>query len=255
MGSFVYAPCIGFAKLSVLALYWSAFPGARYLRQAITVTASFVAAWAFACCLVGMMACLPIHAAWDVALQSAGRARCIDYNKYYYGLQIPNILSDVIILALPWKAVYDMSKSQGLAMRQTIALFGIFSLGIVTVVFDIIRLVVLLQTPTTLDFSWNQVPASIWTDIEPSVAILVACMPVMRPLLNLPTFMRRRRAIIATTAGNSYDGYGQNDNGNAGGHRPVETNEGIMLADMSPFHNATAESKAPEATSTPFANH
>lgn len=189
VGSFVYAPCIGFAKLSVLSIFWTAFP-ARYLRRVVVVTAAFVTAWAIACCLVGLLACIPIHAVWDIELQASGQARCIHLVKYYYGLQIPNILSDVFILILPWSAVRDLSR--GLPLRQRVALFGIFSLGIVTVIFDIIRLVVLVQTPTTPDFSWNQVPASIWTDIEPSIAILVACLPVMRPLLNLPTFLKRR---------------------------------------------------------------
>lgn len=143
-GSFVYAPVIGFTKLSVLAIYWSAFPTARYLKRAVVATGALVVGWAFACCLVGLMACLPIRASWTPELQPS--ARCINMNGYYYGLQIPNIITDVMILILPWKAVYDLSKSQGLQVRQTVALFGIFSLGIVTIVFDIVRLVVLIRT-------------------------------------------------------------------------------------------------------------
>ena len=38
----------------------------------------------------------------------------------------------------------------------------------------------------------NQVDGSVWTNIEPSIAILVACLPIMRPLLSPIKFWRLR---------------------------------------------------------------
>ena len=38
----------------------------------------------------------------------------------------------------------------------------------------------------------NLVAASMWTNLEPSIAVFVACLPVMRPLLHPREFWARR---------------------------------------------------------------
>ena len=162
----------------------SAFP-ARYMKVCVWIIGAIVTAWAIACCLVGLLACIPINAVWDLSVKGS----CINTYSYYFGLQIPNIVTDFAILALPWKAIFDMR----LDRSSTIALSSVVMLGLLTCIFDIIRLVVLVQTPQTLDFSWNQVPASVWTDLEPSVAMLAACLPMWRPLLHFNHFWRERQ--------------------------------------------------------------
>ena len=59
--------------------------------------------------------------------------------------------------------------------------------------FATITINILLRIPDTPDIPWNQVSASIWTDLEPSVAMLAACMPIMRPLLHPRDFIPHAR--------------------------------------------------------------
>ena len=69
----------------------------------------------------GIFICTPIQTFWSLG----GPRTCIDILKYYLGVAVPNVLTDVILLLLPvpwiWKLV--MSRS------QKIALTGIFLLG------------------------------------------------------------------------------------------------------------------------------
>ena len=81
-------------------------------------------------------------------------------------------------------------------------------LGKSTCAFDIIRLVVFVRMPQVLDQTWVNLPPSMWLDLEVSVALLCACLPVMRPLLAPKKFWRNNRGSNRMTSGgsNSPDG-------------------------------------------------
>ena len=122
MGSFLYAPTIAFTKLSILSLFWVAFP-LRYMRISAIAIGSVIAAWCISCVIVGLVPCLPIHKAWHPELPGT----CINYYHYYYGLQIPNIVTDFAIFFLPFKAVWELQ----LPTKQKFLMSGIFCIGIV----------------------------------------------------------------------------------------------------------------------------
>lgn len=65
--------------------------------------------------------CMPIHAFWDKEVPGT----CIDSLRYFLGVAIPNVVTDILFLLFPipwiWKLVLPMS--------QKIALSGIFLLG------------------------------------------------------------------------------------------------------------------------------
>lgn len=201
IGPLFYAGAIGFIKLSILALYWSAFPR-KYMRISVSIMSAIVIAWTIAVILVAILSCIPIRASWTPALQPT--ATCINNPQFYYGSQIPNIITDFAILFLPLKAVYDLK----MPMKQTLQLSAVLCLALVTCAFDIVRMVVLVQLPAGGNFTskWvishvaiktnrhlgDQVGLSIWTDVEPSVALLVACMPIMRPLFRPAHFLKLR---------------------------------------------------------------
>ncbi len=51
------------------------------------------------------------------------------------------------------------------------------------IVFDIVRLVVMVElSQSGSDITWNQVSTSIWTCVEPAVAISTACLSHLRPI-------------------------------------------------------------------------
>ncbi len=64
-----------------------------------------------------------------------------------------------------------------------IAVTLIFGLGIFDIGVGIGRLVTVLQVQEA-DFTWTEVPALEWLAIEPSIAIIVACLCVCKPLLD-----------------------------------------------------------------------
>lgn len=63
-----------------------------------------------------------------------------------------------------------------------VALTCIFGLGIFDIGVGVGRVITILQVDEN-DFTWSEVPALEWLAVEPSIAIVVSCMCVCRPLL------------------------------------------------------------------------
>ncbi|KAL9082821.1 MAG: hypothetical protein Q9159_006152 [Coniocarpon cinnabarinum] len=194
-GSFVYAPTIMFIKLSILSLYYVAFPS-RFMKLSVWILAGITTAWGIALCLTGLLACVPIARSWEPQRTDG---HCINLLQYYWGLQIPNIVTDFIILFLPFRDIYMLH----LPSTQLLQIAGVLSLGLVTCAIDIVRLVVFLQLPASLDITWVDLAPSMWLDLEASIAILCACLPIMRPLLHPRRFYdaARKRGTTMTDGG------------------------------------------------------
>ena len=174
------------------------------MKFSVYTLAAIVTAWAIALCFTGIFACTPVHKSWQ---PMTTQGHCIDTYAYYWGLQIPNIVTDFVILVLPFADIWKLA----LPMTQLLQVGGVLTLGLVTCVFDIIRLVVFIQMPKSMDVTWVNLAPAMWLDLETSVAILCACLPVMRPLLHPKRFWgvnhtRTRTAATATTADEHAEG-------------------------------------------------
>ncbi|KAJ5101914.1 hypothetical protein NUU61_004136 [Penicillium alfredii] len=176
-GSILYTCCIACIKLSILMLYRRLFP-TKYMYVAANTVASIVILWAFGGILVGCFTCIPTEKSWHPEIPGG----CMDLGKFYYGLQIPNIVTDALILFMPIHVVWGLPISKA----QKVGLSGIFVVGFLTLVFDIVRLVALVDlSKSGTDITYNQVNASVWTCIEPAVGIVAACLSNMLPLFKL----------------------------------------------------------------------
>ncbi|KAJ5894290.1 hypothetical protein N7495_005981 [Penicillium taxi] len=176
-GSILYTGCIGCIKISILLLYRRLFP-TKHMKVAVNVVTYIIVLWAFGGILTGCFACIPTKKLW--APETPGG--CMDLAKFYVGLQIPNVLTDAIILFMPMHIVWNLPISRA----QKLGLSGIFVVGLLTLIFDIIRLVALIDLSTAgNDITYTQVNSSVWTCIEPAVGIVAACLSNMRPLFKV----------------------------------------------------------------------
>lgn len=83
--------------------------------------ASFVILWAVAIFVAGTLNCVPVNRFWDSSVDGY----CIDAATFYYGMQIPNIFSDLVILLMPIKVVIGLPVSK----YQKLLLSGVFLVG------------------------------------------------------------------------------------------------------------------------------
>ncbi|KAJ5758096.1 uncharacterized protein N7511_006790 [Penicillium nucicola] len=170
--NFVYTSCVAFVKFSILALYKRLF-AVRHMVIGVHVMTVVVLTWVVGVFVSGALLCIPANKFWDQSIPGA----CLDPYKFYYGIQIPNILCDLIILLMPVKVVWSLP----VAKSQKVLLSGIFLVGGLTFVFDIVRLYAMIR----LVDADNQVPVVVWTCLEATVGIIAACLPNLRPLFQL----------------------------------------------------------------------
>lgn len=88
---------------------------------AVNVMASVVVLWAVSIMVAATLNCIPISSFWDRSLDG----RCINTANFNYGMQIPNIISDLIILIMPIKVVIGLP----IPKTQKILLSGVFLVG------------------------------------------------------------------------------------------------------------------------------
>jgi hypothetical protein len=126
-----------FAKLSILLQYRRLFGESQDFRWHINLIISLVILWCLTILVVASVLCVPIRKLWEPATPGV----CLDLIQFYYGLQVPNIVTDVWIIVSPiWKVLHlDLEK------RIKVGATAMFMLGLITLVFDIIRLTAMVR--------------------------------------------------------------------------------------------------------------
>uniref|UniRef100_A0A093VNU2 Rhodopsin domain-containing protein n=1 Tax=Talaromyces marneffei PM1 TaxID=1077442 RepID=A0A093VNU2_TALMA len=180
----IYFVSLAATKMSILLFYTRLFP-TREFKLAAKVIACIVTAWLIATILVSVFSCSPVRAFWT---HEAG-SKCINSEQFYIANAVPNIITDAFILTLPLRMVWGLHTSKW----ERVALTFIFMLGSFVVVASIIRLSQLHEVSNP-DFTWGFNNTVIWSSVEPSVAVISACLPTMRPVVEfiLPRSWRTR---------------------------------------------------------------
>ncbi|KAH7010705.1 uncharacterized protein B0I36DRAFT_322009 [Microdochium trichocladiopsis] len=116
----VYVTAVMMVKLAVLAMYLRIFPSHGF-RTGAAMIASIVVAWWIAIVAVCIWQCNPIKKAWLPWIEGT----CINLKASFIGNAIPNILTDVAILAMPVGQVWKLQ----VTLAQKASLLFIFLLG------------------------------------------------------------------------------------------------------------------------------
>lgn len=116
----VYVTAVMLVKLSVLQMYLRIFPSRNFKWMAWAIGA-IVIAWWIAIVAVCVFQCNPIPKAWNQSLPG----HCIDLKASFVGNAIPNIATDIAILALPVGQVWHLQVN----LTQKISLLFMFLLG------------------------------------------------------------------------------------------------------------------------------
>ncbi|KAJ2991078.1 hypothetical protein NUW58_g2652 [Xylaria curta] len=173
----LYNPILALVKTSILLLLLRLFgqkPGVkRFIIWINTANIGMMIGVFFAT----VLQCIPINKTWEPGLEGT----CIDRRILFTVVSSFNILSDILILALPLKIFINLK----IPRRTKIALMLIFLLGFLTTITSIIRLVLLiqglfmLQTSLSTDANIGFVTSA----IETNLALITASAPALRPLL------------------------------------------------------------------------
>ena len=125
----------------------------RNFHWQINVLITIVAVWGAGIILTAFFLCVPMEKNWHPMVEGT----CIPIIPFYYGLQIPNIITDLLIIVVPIREVMRLQLNRKLKTGAV----TMFALGIITLIFDIVRFVALLQLTAPekmMDFTCKSQP-------------------------------------------------------------------------------------------------
>lgn len=129
--------------------------------------------------MVYVFNCKPVQAFWDYSLPRD----CLSNEAVWTGVGVSTLVLDIVILVLPSLMIWRLQISRA----QKIAVGLVFMVGIFIIIVSCLRIASLLQAQYSQDISWSLVPVGIWSTVECNIAVVCACLPVLRPLLRLIT--------------------------------------------------------------------
>ncbi|KAE8377592.1 hypothetical protein BDV26DRAFT_304881 [Aspergillus bertholletiae] len=174
----MYKIQISLAKISVCLFLLRIFQSRMFRTLAYTligINASIGITWA----LVDGLRCSPVHLAWD-GWSNEEPGTCIDFIDAILGNCLVNIIVDAIMVLMP---VYEVSKLQ-LPLYKKLTVGLMFVMGSVLTVIGIIRVVVFWNNRWGQNQTAGIYPLIHWSVIESQVAIICACLPSSRALVN-----------------------------------------------------------------------
>ncbi|CAJ2509530.1 Uu.00g145560.m01.CDS01 [Anthostomella pinea] len=171
----IYGVVIPLEKTSILLLYLRLFHIHRWFRVTTYVLIAYIWMWASSEILVAIFQCSPVALQWDKSLKGV----CIDQLQYYRWISVPNVIHDLVMLAVPMPVVWKLQVS----IRQKVALIFVFLVGSIGCVASFIRLSIFFKTDAFSDPTWASIQLMSWTLAEPGVIFICACMPSLWPML------------------------------------------------------------------------
>lgn len=117
----IYCAAVAIPKLSILASYLRILTAKPY-RISTYIIGGIVSANAIAGIITSLASCRPFSARWDINLSTSN---CLDAPRFWQGINIPSIATDVMMLLLPLPTIWGLHIDK----KQKIALSGVFLLG------------------------------------------------------------------------------------------------------------------------------
>ncbi|RAH47081.1 uncharacterized protein BO66DRAFT_403731 [Aspergillus aculeatinus CBS 121060] len=162
-------------KLSILLMYYRIFRFAYFKRWAYII-GTFVICWVICITFLFIFICVPVQKLWYPSLPG----HCISQVGTWIANATSTIATDLVILFLPLPQVWKLQ----LRLSEKVALTIAFGLGFFVVFASAYRFSVLFSY-TAADSSYTLAPTVGWTAIEMSAGIVSACLPTIRPALQL----------------------------------------------------------------------
>ncbi|KAI9843987.1 MAG: hypothetical protein M1838_002393 [Thelocarpon superellum] len=168
----LYQAVICLAKISLL-LFISRLTASKSTRQVCRLVMILVGAWSIAAAFALVFQCQAPHT-WDFT-----PGRCVDQGALYYANGVINIVTDLMIIALPAAIIWSVL----ITRKQRMTVIFVFGIRITLCALTIAQLMSLGPLLSSADQTWENVNPSLWNQGVMNWSIITACIPCLRPFL------------------------------------------------------------------------
>ncbi|KAK8113322.1 hypothetical protein PG984_013848 [Apiospora sp. TS-2023a] len=198
----IYISCITCLKASVLLFYRRIFNSTGWVRLATWAMLAMVASWGVSFIAAMLLVCIPIRKNWDQALPGA----CYNAVEMYKALCITNILTDLIIMALPVKVILSLQMRR----VEKAVLISCFALGLSVCAISAVRLSALYDLDMQANLTGTIELTVFLAVLELCIGIVSISLPMLRPFY---LRWRAKHSSSKLSGGTPEDGGGSNSHG------------------------------------------
>ncbi|EWY79988.1 hypothetical protein FOCG_17769 [Fusarium oxysporum f. sp. radicis-lycopersici 26381] len=178
--TFLYSASCAVIKISILLFYNRIFATTELLFSLSMKFGYFLSiSYPIVVWVTMGNACKPFENFWTQFTGTKGT--CIDINTFFLALGIVNMINDFYILLIPVPHIFRLQMS----LRKRIGVTGILMLGGFVCAASAVRIHFLTELTKTKDATRAMGPVFIWSDLEPCITIVSACLPHLAPLRHI----------------------------------------------------------------------
>ena len=118
----IYIPSVTFPKLAMLCFFLRIFVQ-RWQRRACYILMGVLVATALATFTTNLVQCVPLEFAWNV--ERVAGAHCLNQQLFWSLISLPNIITDLVMLALPVPVICKIQ----LSWKDKVGLLLTFATG------------------------------------------------------------------------------------------------------------------------------
>ncbi|KXX78406.1 hypothetical protein MMYC01_205889 [Madurella mycetomatis] len=216
-----YYAAVSFIKFSILCMYLR-FVATPTLRRVCIGMIVFHSLFFIVCIAVTLAQCQPLHKMWDIMGTVDGK--CINTTAFFYFTSGFNIVTDVIILALPIRTLIGINRP----LKEKIALVCVFGVGTFATIVAMVRLHTIYTYTLAEDPFQNGILVNLWSVIEINVAVGCASAPALKPLFTPQTLMSARRG----STPHHHSGYEYHSRGRSGIKSKMSVDQSFAARDI-----------------------
>ncbi|KAF2827280.1 hypothetical protein CC86DRAFT_466080 [Ophiobolus disseminans] len=161
-------------KISILHLYITIFPSERF-RKVCYGTMLVSTLYFLSVLMETFLLCTPVQYNWDKTITGT----CSTHSDVAFILAgTTNLIIDVFVVALPMPTLWRLQ----MPLERKIGVMAMFSLGVGICIISLLR-VIYVARMDLVDFTYASADLAVWSVLEPTLGVVNASLPVLRPVL------------------------------------------------------------------------
>ncbi|KAK8054480.1 hypothetical protein PG994_009547 [Apiospora phragmitis] len=224
LGVVVYNVSLVFVKLSLFLQYYRLVDQVPRYRPLFLCAGFVVMGWTVAMIFTMTFICIPVYAYWDKSVPHM----CLSDPVMQLTNSIGNIITDVILLLLPMPVLWRLN----LPTRQKWSVIGIFSLGFITCIVSLLRVIFVFDHGPSSDITFEGTTITGWTIAEVTTGLLASSLITLRPLMSKLSPAAWRSRLGKSTNGGNTTGTGTGTNTTE--RKSTDNKNGIVNANDEP---------------------
>ncbi|WXC67266.1 hypothetical protein SNK03_013050 [Fusarium graminearum] len=197
VAEYMYAITLTLTKLSILAFFLRIFPDHNF-RRMVHGTVAFIIVMSATFLVLFMLQSVPMKVSWEGWKEKNPKGVLLSTNAIATSHGAINVALDVWMLILPMTQLWKI----GIKPKKKIGIMSMFGAGALLTIFSTVRIPYISKFALSKNITADTVDTVIWSMVETSIGMIVACMPGARQFVrDILSRVRRGKSTGANDKG------------------------------------------------------